>query len=345
MPLLFCAQMKFIDEADIYVKAGDGGRGCVSFRREKYVPRGGPDGGDGGKGGDIVMRASFSHHTLLDLKHQPRHVARRGESGRGSLKTGANSPDVAITVPVGTIVSDVDTGEILVDFTHDGQECIVAKGGIGGKGNAHFKTSTHQTPRFSQEGMPGEERRIHLELKLIADVGLVGLPNVGKSTFIAKVSAAKPKIADYPFTTLSPNLGVVSYGSYRTFVIADIPGLIEGAHQGSGMGIRFLRHIERTRVLLHIIDISDTSELSGWDKYVLINRELSSFGTAVANKPQIVAINKIDLTMTRDRLKKEIDFFAQKGIEILVFSAATGEGIPHVIDTLVKMINTPQNDG
>jgi GTPase len=335
--------MKFIDEAEIYVKAGDGGRGCVSFRREKYVPRGGPDGGDGGKGGDIVMRASFTHHTLLDLKHQPRHAAQRGDGGRGSLKTGASSSDLIIIVPVGTIAKDAETGELLADFTADGQEFIVAKGGIGGKGNAHFKTSTHQTPRFSQEGMPGEERRIRLELKLIADVGLVGLPNVGKSTFISKVSAARPKIADYPFTTLTPNLGVVSYGSYRTFVIADIPGLIEGAHLGSGMGIRFLRHIERTRVLLHIIDISDESELSGWDKYTLINRELSSFGAAVAAKPQIVAINKIDLTMTRDKLKKEIDFFAQKGIEILTFSAVTGEGVSVVIDAIVKILNTPLN--
>jgi len=333
--------MKFIDEAEIYVKAGDGGSGCISFRREKYVPKGGPDGGDGGKGGDIVIKASLAHHTLLDLKYQPRHIARRGDHGRGSLKTGASSPDLLIAVPVGTIVKDADTGEILADLTADGQAFIAAKGGIGGKGNAHFKTSTHQTPRFSQPGMPGEERRIRLELKLIADVGLVGLPNVGKSTFISKVSAARPKIADYPFTTLTPNLGVVSYGSYRTFVIADIPGLIEGAHQGSGMGIRFLRHIERTRLLLHIIDISDESPLSGWEKYTLINRELSSFGANVADKPQIVAINKIDLTVTRDRLKKEIDLFAQKGIEILTFSAATGEGIPRVIDAIVKILNAP----
>ncbi|HPX56942.1 MAG TPA: GTPase ObgE [Syntrophales bacterium] len=333
--------MKFIDEAEIYVKAGDGGSGCVSFRREKYVPKGGPDGGDGGKGGDIVIKASLSHHTLLDLKYRPRHIARRGGHGRGSLKTGASSPDLVISVPVGTIVKDADTDEILADLTADGQAFIAAKGGIGGKGNAHFKTSTHQTPRFSQPGMPGEERRIRLELKLIADVGLVGLPNVGKSTFISKVSAAKPKIADYPFTTLTPNLGVVSYGSYRTFVIADIPGLIEGAHRGSGMGIRFLRHIERTRLLLHIIDISDESPLSGWEKYALINRELSSFGANVADKPQIVAINKIDLTVTRDRLKKEIDFFAQKGIEILSFSAATGEGVARVIEAIVNVLNTP----
>ena len=335
--------MKFIDEAEIQVKAGDGGRGCVSFRREKFIPRGGPDGGDGGKGGDIVLKGSLTHHTLLDLKHQPRVAARRGDQGRGSLKTGAGSPNVVIVVPVGTIAKDADTDEILADFTADGQEVIVAKGGIGGKGNAHFKTSTHQTPRFSQEGIPGEERRIRLELKLIADVGLVGLPNVGKSTFISKVSAARPKIADYPFTTLTPNLGVVAYGSYRTFVIADIPGLIEGAHLGSGMGIRFLRHIERTRVLLHIIDISDESELTGWDKYALINRELASFGAAVAVKPQIVAINKIDLTNTRDKLKKEIDIFAQKGIEILTFSAVTGEGVTRVIDAIVKILNTPLN--
>ncbi|MBN1545523.1 MAG: GTPase ObgE [Syntrophaceae bacterium] len=336
--------MKFIDEAEIYIKAGDGGSGCVSFRREKYVPRGGPDGGDGGKGGNVVIRASQMHHTLLDLKYKPRHIARRGGHGMGSLKTGASSPNLVIVVPVGTLVKDADTNEILADLTADGQECIAARGGIGGKGNAHFKTSTHQTPRFSQPGMPGEERRIRLELKLIADVGLVGFPNVGKSTFIAKVSAARPKIADYPFTTLMPNLGVVAYGSYRTFVVADIPGLIEGAHQGAGMGTRFLRHIERTRVLLHIIDIADDSSLTGWEKYTLINRELSSFGPSIMGKPQIVAINKIDLTETREKLKKEIDFFAQKGIEIFAFSAVTGEGIPRIIDAIVAILNTSTMD-
>ena len=336
--------MKFIDEVEIYVKAGDGGSGCVSFRREKYVPRGGPDGGDGGKGGDVVIKASHTHHTLLDLRYKPRHIARRGDHGRGSLKTGAGSPDVVIPVPIGTLVKDAETDEILADLTLDGQEFIAAKGGIGGKGNAHFKTSTHQTPRFSQTGISGEERRIRLELKLIADVGLVGFPNVGKSTFITKVSAARPKIADYPFTTLVPNLGVVAYGSYRTFVVADIPGLIEGAHQGSGMGTRFLRHIERTRVLLHIIDIADESPLTGWEKYILINRELSSFGADITTKPQIVAINKIDLSETRERLKKEIDFFTQKGIEILAFSAVTGEGIPRIIDAIVSILNTPNMD-
>jgi len=335
--------MKFIDEAEIYIKAGDGGKGCISFRREKYVPRGGPDGGDGGKGGDVVLKASLSHQTLLDLKYQPRHTARRGDHGRGSLKTGASSPDHIIIVPVGTVVKDAETKDILADLTMNGQTFIAARGGIGGKGNAHFKTSTHQTPRFAQEGMPGEERRIRLELKLIADVGLVGLPNVGKSTFISRVSAARPKIADYPFTTLTPNLGVVSCGDYHTFVIADIPGLIEGAHRGQGMGIRFLRHIERTKLLLHIIDISDDSPLSGWDKYRLINRELSSFGDVVAAKPQIVAINKIDLTETRERLKKEIDFFAQKGIEILTFSAFTGEGISRIIGAITAILNTPPN--
>ncbi|MDX9746703.1 MAG: GTPase ObgE [Syntrophales bacterium] len=336
--------MKFIDEMEIHVRAGDGGHGCVSFRREKHVPRGGPDGGDGGRGGDVIIRASFTHHTLLDLKHRPRHTARRGESGRGNLKTGASSPDVVVTVPVGTVITDTCSGEILADLTADGQACVVARGGIGGKGNAHFKTATRRTPRFSQEGMPGEERRLRLELKLIADVGLVGLPNVGKSTFISRVSAAKPKIADYPFTTLSPHLGVVSYGFCRTFVVADIPGLIEGAHRGAGMGVRFLKHIERTRLLLHIIDIGDASPLSGWEKYTLINSELSSFGAGVAAKPQLVAINKVDLTETRDKLQKEIDFFAQKGLEVMTFSAVTGEGLPQVIDAIVKTLNTRPNE-
>ena len=330
--------MKFVDEADIYIKAGDGGSGCISFRREKYIPKGGPDGGDGGKGGDIVIQASLSRRTLLDLRYRSQYTAKRGEHGKGSLKTGASSPDLTIVVPVGTLIKDARTDELLADLTEDEQTFIAAKGGMGGKGNAHFKTSTHQAPRFSQTGMPGEERNIRLVLKLIADVGLLGMPNAGKSTFISKVSSSRPKIDNYPFTTLTPNLGVVSYGAYDSFVVADIPGLIEGSHQGLGMGTRFLRHVERTKALLHIIDISDGSHLSGWEKYTLINKELASFSADLLHKPQIVAIGKTDLTETREQLKKEFDFFAAKGVELLSFSSATGEGLRQVINKIAETL-------
>ena len=331
--------MKFIDEAKIYVKAGDGGRGCVSFRREKFVPRGGPDGGNGGRGGDIIIRAESSHRTLLDLKYKQHHVAKHGGHGKGSDRTGKDSPDVEIIVPIGTLVKDSDTGELLADLALEGQSCIVAKGGGGGKGNAWFATSTSQAPRYAQGGIEGEERWINLELKLLADVGIIGLPNVGKSTFISKVSAAKPKIADYPFTTLVPHLGVVRYGRHETFVIADIPGLIKGAHEGMGMGTRFLRHVERTSVLLHILDISDESCSDAWRDFETINCELALFSPALMEKPQVVAINKIDLPATRERIKKEIDIFKKNGVKVLVFSAATGEGIDAVINEITKTLH------
>ena len=335
--------MKFIDEAKIYVKAGDGGRGCVSFRREKFVPRGGPDGGNGGKGGDVIIRAESSHRTLLDLKYKQHHVAKHGSHGKGSDRTGKDSPDVEIVVPVGTLVKDADTGEFLADLAVEGQSCIVAKGGAGGKGNAWFATPTNQAPRYAQEGMKGEERWIELELKLLADVGIIGLPNVGKSTFISKVSAAKPKIADYPFTTLVPHLGVVRYGRHETFIIADIPGLIKGAHQGMGMGTRFLRHIERTSVLLHLLDISNESSTDAWRDFEAINRELALFNPTLMEKPQVVAINKIDLPSTRERLKKEIDIFKKNGVKVLAFSAATGEGIDTVINEITKTLHGKGN--
>ncbi len=330
--------MKFIDEAKIYVKAGDGGRGCVSFRREKFVPRGGPDGGDGGHGGDVVIRASLSKRTLLDYKFRQHHVAKHGGHGEGSKRTGRDSADVEIVVPVGTIIRDAATGETLADLTADGTAFIVAKGGMGGRGNARFATATRQVPRFAQPGIPGEERWITLELKLLADVGIIGLPNVGKSTFISRVSAARPKIADYPFTTLVPHLGVVQYGDQESFVIADIPGLIEGAHEGLGMGMQFLRHVERTAALLHIIDISTESYQSAWHDYELINRELELFNPDMLKKKQVVAIGKLDLTMTRERMKKDIDTFARKGIKLLAFSAATGEGVPEVLRELITLI-------
>jgi GTP-binding protein len=331
--------MKFIDEAKVYVKAGDGGRGCVSFRREKFIPRGGPDGGNGGKGGDIIIRASGSHRTLLDLKYKQHHSAKHGGHGKGADRTGPNSPDVEIIVPVGTLVKDAETGEIIADLAVAGETSVVAKGGAGGKGNAWFATSTNQAPRYAQDGIKGEERWITLELKLLADVGIIGLPNVGKSTFISKVSAAKPKIADYPFTTLVPHLGVVKYGNLKTFIIADIPGLIKGAHAGMGMGTKFLRHIERTSVLLHMLDISHESHSDAWQDFETVNRELTLFSPSLGEKPQVVAINKIDLPITRDRFKKEFDIFKRNGIKVLAFSAITGEGIDSVISEITRKLH------
>ncbi|MDA8126679.1 MAG: GTPase ObgE [Deltaproteobacteria bacterium] len=330
--------MKFIDEAKIYVKAGDGGRGCVSFRREKFVPHGGPNGGDGGHGGDVVLKASSSRRTLIDLKFRQHYLAKHGGHGEGAKRTGRDSEDVTIVVPVGTIIRSAETGEFLADLNADGASFIVAKGGMGGRGNARFATATRQVPRFAQPGIPGEEKWITLELKLLADVGIIGLPNVGKSTFISRVSAARPKIADYPFTTLTPHLGVVQYGDGESFVIADIPGLIEGAHAGLGMGMQFLRHVERTSVLLHIIDISAEASQGAWHDYELINRELGLFSPEMLQKKQVVAVGKLDLAETREKLKKDIDIFAQKGIQLLTFSAATGEGIPEVLRALIALI-------
>ncbi|MBN2398433.1 MAG: GTPase ObgE [Deltaproteobacteria bacterium] len=330
--------MRFVDEAKIYIKSGDGGRGCVSFRREKFVPRGGPDGGDGGKGGDIIAVASRSHRTLLDLKFNQHHVARRGGHGEGSNRTGRNGADVEIVVPVGTVIRDMETGELLADMTEDGQRAILARGGKGGKGNARFKTATNQAPRYAQDGLPGEDKTIGLELKLIADVGIVGFPNVGKSTLIASVSAARPKIADYPFTTLKPNLGVVRLRDDQTFVIADIPGLIEGAHRGAGLGTKFLRHIERTSILLHVIDISKDPFAGAWDDFETINNELASFSPAVRDKPQIVAISKTDLPITRERLDGQVVVFEEKGLRVFPISAVTGEGVRDLMREIGKQL-------
>lgn len=332
--------MKFIDEAKIYVKGGDGGRGCVSFRREKYIPHGGPNGGDGGKGGDIVLVASKSLQTLLDLKYKQHHIAKHGGHGEGSDRTGRNSEDIRILVPVGTVVKEAETLEVLADLVREGQMFVVAPGGIGGRGNARFKSATNQAPRYAQPGIPGEERWILLELKLLADVGIIGLPNVGKSTFISRVSAARPKIADYPFTTLTPNLGVVRISDHTSFVVADIPGLIAGAHQGHGMGIKFLRHVERTAVLLHIIDISGESSQSAWETMAVINEELRHFSPALREKAQIVAISKTDLTDTRERLDKEVDFLLQNGIKAFPFSAVTGEGLPAILHALADALRS-----
>src|SRR5512142_234764 len=299
----------FIDEAKIRVKAGDGGNGCMAFRREKFVPRGGPSGGDGGKGGDIVMESSERHNTLVHFRFNPEYKAQRGRHGEGSNKTGADGYDVVLKVPVGTIVFDEATGERVHDFSHPDERVVIARGGRGGRGNARFATSTHQAPRECEPGHPGEERTFRLELKLLADVGLVGYPNVGKSTLISRISAARPKIADYPFTTLQPNLGVVSIGAptdpgHFSFVVADIPGLIEGAHEGAGLGTQFLRHIERTRLLVHLVDVSGASGRPDPVKdFEVIMNELKSYGAGLEDKPLIVAASKIDVA-EKDRLAK-----------------------------------------
>jgi len=334
--------MKFVDEAKIFVKAGHGGPGCVSFRREKFVPKGGPDGGDGGKGGDVIFRADRSHHTLLDLKYQQHQIAKNGRHGSGNNRTGHGAEDLIVTVPPGTVVKDFETGEILADLSELGQTFTVAKGGMGGKGNAHFKTSTHQTPRFAQEGVEGEERWLKMELKLLADVGLVGFPNAGKSTFISRVSAARPKIADYPFTTLTPHLGVVKVGDSPSFVVADIPGLITGAHEGQGMGIQFLRHVERTSVLLHLIDISEDPHTNAWKNFAAIVKELELYNPQLLEKAQIVALNKIDLPAVRENVKKSIAQFQKKGIMLYPFSAVTGEGLQDILRKIVTLLNSTE---
>ncbi len=330
--------MKFVDRAKIYVKGGDGGKGCVSFRREKFVPRGGPDGGNGGHGGAVIIEANRHYGTLLDLKFRQHYVARRGEHGKGANRTGESSPDWIISVPAGTVIMAADDDRILADLAKPGDRYVAAKGGMGGKGNAWFSSSTYQAPKFAQEGIPGEERWIRLELKLLAEVGIIGLPNVGKSSFIARVSAARPKIADYPFTTLTPNLGVVQYDEGQSFVLADIPGLIEGAHLGAGMGIQFLRHVERTLVLLHVLDISGGDRLSAWEDYQTVNAELGHFSPGLLEKPQLVGINKTDLPLTRERLPEALDIFEKKGIRAFPFSAATGDGVRQIINMMAETL-------
>jgi GTPase len=320
----------FIDEAKIRVKAGDGGNGCMAFRREKFVPRGGPSGGDGGKGGDIVMESSERHNTLVHFRFNPEHKAERGRHGEGSNKTGREGANVLLKVPVGTIVYDDETGEKAFEFTEPDQTFVIARGGRGGRGNARFATSVHQAPREHEAGRPGEERAYRLELKLLADVGLVGYPNVGKSTLISRISSARPKIADYPFTTLEPNLGVVVVGDARdeiSFVVADIPGLIEGAHSGAGLGTQFLRHIERTRLLVHLVDVSDASGRDDVTKDVdVILGELSSFGAHLEDKPMIMAASKMD-AVNKDKLAKLKRYCKKKKWKLYEISAVTGKGI------------------
>ncbi len=328
--------VKFIDEAKIYIKAGDGGRGCVSFRREKYVPRGGPNGGDGGNGGDIIMVARRNMSSLLDHRYQQHYRAKRGEHGRGKDQHGKNSEHLLIPVPMGTIVKDFETEEFLGDLTENNQELIVAKAGRGGKGNARFVSSTNQAPKEAEPGGEGEEKTLKLELKLLADVGLLGFPNAGKSTLISTISAARPKIADYPFTTLVPNLGVVSYGDGATFVLADIPGLIEGAHEGAGLGIQFLRHIERTKILIHLLDLSPITNRDPIEDYETMNRELKAYSEELSKKPQILALNKIDITEVREDLEKIEKHFSKSGIKTFPISSATGEGTKELVWEVVR---------
>lgn len=320
----------FIDEAKIRVKAGDGGNGCMAFRREKYIPRGGPSGGDGGKGGDIWMESSERHNTLVHFRFNPEYKAQRGRHGEGSKKTGRDGEGIVLKVPVGTIVFDNDTGEKVHDFCGVDEVVVIARGGRGGRGNAQFATSVHQAPREHEDGRPGEERNFRLELKLLADVGLVGYPNVGKSTLISVISAARPKIADYPFTTLEPNLGVVlagDKGKEESFVVADIPGLIEGAHAGSGLGTQFLRHIERTRLLVHMVDVSDGSGRADVVKDVeVIRGELASFGADLEKKPALMVANKIDVA-NPEKLKKLKQWATRRKLKLYLISAVTGEGI------------------
>jgi len=331
--------VKFIDEAKIYVKSGDGGRGCVSFRREKYVPRGGPNGGDGGEGGDVVMIARENMTSLLDHRYQQHYRAKRGEHGKGKNQHGKNAATLFVPVPLGTVVKDADTGEVLGDLTEDEETLLVARGGRGGKGNARFVTSVNQAPKIAEPGGEGEEKTLLLELKLLADVGIIGFPNAGKSTLISRISAARPKIADYPFTTLVPNLGVVSYDDHRTFVVADIPGLIEGAHEGAGLGIQFLRHIERTKLLVHVLDMSPITEREPIEDYETMNRELEAYSEELSKKPQIVAPNKIDITESREKLKEVKKYFDEKKIKIFPISSATGEGLKELVREIGKTLD------
>jgi GTP-binding protein len=333
--------MLFLDEARILVKAGDGGNGCLAFRREKYVPRGGPSGGDGGRGGDVELVSTDQQNTLLQFSYNPEHKAERGRHGEGSNKTGADGRSIEVLVPTGTVVYDEATGERLFDFTEPGQRFTVARGGRGGRGNARFATSTHQAPTEHEPGRPGEEKRLRLELKLLADVGLVGFPNAGKSTLISRISAARPKIADYPFTTLEPNLGVVQLPDYKTFVVADIPGLIEGAHTGAGLGIQFLRHIERTRLLAHLVDVSEASGRDPVHDFEVVLDELASFSEDLAAKPMIVVATKMDAAQNPERVAALRGAAEQRGLPFFEISSATGQGIDALKFAMAERILVP----
>jgi GTP-binding protein len=332
-------RMKFVDEVLIKVKAGDGGNGAVAFRREKYVDKGGPSGGDGGNGGSVVFKATEQLTTLLDFRYQQHYRARNGQHGMGSDMNGKGSDDLVLEAPVGTVVRDAASGHELVDLSVAGQTFIVAKGGRGGLGNINFATSTRQTPRFAQDGTPGEEKELLLELKLLADVGIVGFPNAGKSTLISRVSRARPKVADYPFTTLVPNLGMVPYKDKKSFVMADIPGLIEGASEGAGLGHQFLRHVERCRVLVHLVDLSAVVEGRNPVKdFDTINRELERYSEVLAQKPMVVVANKLDLPHAREALPAFLEVMEKRRIRVLELSGATGEGLDALLDACAQVL-------
>jgi len=328
----------FIDRAKIHVQGGDGGNGVTAFRREKFVPRGGPSGGDGGRGGDVVLVADASLNTLLHLRYNPSHIAPRGLHGEGSNRSGRTGEDLLVRVPVGTQIFDFTTGDLLHDLSHDGDRWLAARGGRGGFGNAHFATSTNRAPRYHQTGSKGEELDLQLELKLLADVGLVGFPNAGKSTFISTVSAARPKIADYPFTTLEPHLGVVDLGDFRTLVIADIPGLIEGAHTGAGLGDRFLRHIERTKLLLHLVDVSSVSGREAVSDYETVNHELASYNQDLATRPQFVVATKIDALDEPERLESLKQRAIADNKPFFAISSATNEGVRELVNAMAAKL-------
>jgi GTP-binding protein len=337
----------FVDEAKISVKGGDGGNGCMAFRREKYVPRGGPSGGDGGNGGDVYLEANLNDNTLLRYRYNREFRADRGRHGEGSDCHGRSGVDMILTVPVGTVVFDANSGAQLSDLSEPGQRFLAARGGHGGRGNGHpaFVRPWHQAPREHEDGRPGQERQLRLELKLLADVGLVGFPNAGKSTLISRISAARPKIAAYPFTTLEPHLGVVSAdpdaapGQGRTFVVADLPGLIEGAHEGVGLGIRFLKHVERTRLIAHLVDTSDASDRDPVNDFEIIERELAAFSSALAEEPMIVVATKLDATTDRQRLEKLREFSAKRGLEFHAISSATGEGVVELVRAMANALD------
>src|SRR5438876_6184339 len=334
----------FIDRTKIRVQGGHGGNGVTAFRREKFVPRGGPSGGEGGRGGDVWLVADASLNTLLHLRFNPEHSAGRGMHGEGSNRAGRDGADVTVRVPVGTQIFEVETGELLRDLAADGARWLAARGGRGGFGNAHFATSTNRAPRYHQEGSEGEKRELQLELKLLADVGLVGFPNAGKSTFISRISAARPKIADYPFTTLEPYLGVVDMGDFRTFVVADIPGLIEGAHEGHGLGDRFLRHLERTKLLLHLVDVSSASGRDAVSDYKVINRELSAYDPRLAERTQFVVATKIDALDEPARLENLRERAQQDGRAFFAISAVTGDGVPELLAAIVRELDRIRTD-
>jgi GTP-binding protein len=327
----------FYDRAKIYVKGGDGGNGIVAFRREKYIPEGGPCGGDGGKGGNVIMIADEGLRTLIDFKYKQHYKADRGQHGQGKGMHGKGAEDLILRVPLGTVVKNAETGEVIADLITHGQKAVVASGGRGGRGNARFVSPQNRVPDFAEKGEPGKEAWLLLELKLLADVGLVGFPNAGKSTLISRVSAAKPKIADYPFTTLTPNLGVVRMGEGNSFVIADIPGLIEGAHAGAGLGHHFLRHLERTKVLIHVLDMSEQPERTPWRDFEIINRELKAYKEKLGLRPQIVAANKMDLPGSEDRLKELIEKIGAN-YQIYPISAATGSGLELLMERAFQLV-------